>query len=169
MFKVTFRDPYRSGSGPTVSEKSTFNRSGTNMAKIKKRRFRWRASASPSVIGYKLYWTEQGDLGYDSHSVFIGNVTQVILPDQVPSFPIRDGSITLGLTAVNEIGNESDLITLTAPFQFSVPLPPSGLSLEALVEYHVTVSPDESRCQEMPASRKADLGEAQNPPPSSEG
>jgi hypothetical protein len=147
LFTVTFRDPYRWWNGPTVSEKSTFNRDGTNMAKIKKRRLRWRASDSPSVIGYKLYWTEQGDLGYDSHSVFIGNVTQVVLPDQVPSFPVRDGSVTLGLTAVNEIGNESDLITLTAHFQFSVPLPPSGLSLEALAEYHVTVSHDESMCQ----------------------
>jgi hypothetical protein len=118
------------------------------MAKIKKRRFRWCASASPSVIGYKLYWEEQGEVGYHSNCAFIGNVTEVVLPDQAPSFPLTDGSIELGISAVNEIGNESDLVTFTAPFQFSVPLPPSGLSLEAMAECHVTASRCDLRYQE---------------------
>jgi hypothetical protein len=133
------------------------------MAKIKKRLFRWCASASPGVIGYKLYWAEQGDLCYDSHCTFIGNVTEIILPEQVPSFPLLDGSIKLGISAVNEIGNESDLVTFTAPFQFSVPLPPSSLSLEAIAEYHVAASRDETPSQETLESLKPDPAGEEGP------
>jgi hypothetical protein len=115
------------------------------MAKIKKRRFRWCASPSPSVIGYKLYWAEKGEIGYDSHCAFIGNVTEIILPEQIPSFPLIDGAMKLAISAVNEIGNESDLVVFTAPFQFSVPHPPSSLSLEAMTAYHVADSREESR------------------------
>jgi hypothetical protein len=67
----------------------------------------------------------------------IGNVTEVVLPEHVPSFPIVKGSIELGITAVNEVGNESDMMIFAAPFQFSVPDAPTSPGLEALKEYHI--------------------------------
>jgi hypothetical protein len=67
----------------------------------------------------------------------IGNVAEVVLPDGVPSFPIVKGSIELGITAVNEIGNESDMVKFASPFQFSVPDAPTSPRLEKLNEYHV--------------------------------
>ncbi|MBI4766949.1 MAG: hypothetical protein HY787_20565 [Deltaproteobacteria bacterium] len=106
------------------------------MAKIKKRKLIWEPSTSPNVIGYKLYWAEEGEVNYDSPSALIGNVTELVLPEQVPSFPIVQGSIELGLTAVNEMGNESDMMIIAAPFQFSAPDAPLGPRLEALKEYH---------------------------------
>jgi hypothetical protein len=106
------------------------------MAKIKKRKLIWEPSISPNVIGYKLYWAEEGKVNYDSPCAMIGNVTEVVLPEQVPSFPIVKGSIELGITAVNEIGNESDMIIVAAPFQFSTPDAPMGPKFEALKEYH---------------------------------
>jgi hypothetical protein len=106
------------------------------MAKIKKRKFIWEPSTSPNVIGYKLYWAEEGEVNYDSPSAMIGNVTEVILPEQVPSFPIVKGAIQLGITAVNEMGNESDMIIVSAPFQFSAPDAPVDPRLEGLKEYH---------------------------------
>jgi hypothetical protein len=107
------------------------------MAKVKKRRLRWEPSASSNVIGYKLYWAEEGAVNYDSPCAMIGNVTEVVLPEQVPSFPIVKGAVELGITAINEIGNESDMMTFPAPFQFSVPDAPPRLRLEALKEYHI--------------------------------
>jgi hypothetical protein len=107
------------------------------MAKVKKRRLVWEPSTSSNVIGYKLYWSEKGEVSYDSPCAMIGNVTEVVLPEQVPSFPIVNGSIELGITAVNEIGNESDMMIVAAPFQFSVPDAPTSPSLEALKEYHI--------------------------------
>ena len=107
------------------------------MAKVKKRRLLWEPSTSSNVIGYKLYWAEQGEMNYDSPCTMIGNVTEVVLPDGVPSFPIVKGSIELGITAVNEIGNESDMVKFATPFQFSVPDAPTSPRLEVLKEYHV--------------------------------
>jgi hypothetical protein len=107
------------------------------MAKVKKRRLVWEPSPSSNVIGYKLYWTEEGEVGYDSPCAMIGNASEVILPEQVPSFPTVKGSIELGITAVNEMGNESDMMRVAAPFQFSVPEAPTDARLEALKEYHV--------------------------------
>jgi hypothetical protein len=106
------------------------------MAKIKKRKLIWEPSTSPNVIGYKLYWAEAGEVGYDSPSAMIGNVSEVVLPEQVPSFPMVKGSIELGITAVNEMGNESDMRIIAVPFQFSAPDAPMGPRLEALREYH---------------------------------
>jgi hypothetical protein len=107
------------------------------MAKVKKRRLRWEPSTSSNVIGYKLYWAEEGEVNYDSPCAMIGNVAEVVLPDQVSSFPIVKGAIELGITAVNEIVNESDMMTVAIPFQFSVPDAPTSPRLEALQEYHV--------------------------------
>ena len=107
------------------------------MAKVKKRRLAWEPSTSPNVIGYKLYWAEEGGVNYDSPCAMIGNVAEVVLPEQVPSFPMVKGAIELGITAVNEVGNESDMLVVAAPFQFSVPDAPTSPGLEALKEYHI--------------------------------
>ena len=107
------------------------------MAKVKKRRLLWEPSTSSNVIGYKLYWAEEGEVNYGSPCAMIGNIAEVVLPEQVPSFPIVKGSIQLGITAVNEVGNESDMTIFAAPFQFSVPDAPTSPALEALKEYHI--------------------------------
>ncbi len=108
------------------------------MAKVKKRRLLWKPSTSPNVVGYKLYWAEDGEVNYDSPCAMIGNVAEVVLPEQISSFPIVKGSIELGITAVTEIGNESDMMIFAAPFQFSVPEAPTSPRLEALKEqYHI--------------------------------
>lgn len=107
------------------------------MAKVKKRRLVWEPSTSSNIVGYKLYWSQEGKVSYDSPCAVIGNGTEVVLPDQVPSFPVVKGAVELGITAVNEIGNESDMMVVAAPFQFSVPDAPTSPALEALKEYHV--------------------------------
>ena len=108
------------------------------MAKVKNRRLLWEPSTSPNVIGYKLYWAEEGEVNYDSPCAMIGNVAEVVLPEQVPSFPLVKGAIKLGITAINEIGNESDMILFASPFQFSVPDAPTSPRLEALREYYIS-------------------------------
>jgi hypothetical protein len=107
------------------------------MAKVKKRRLIWKPSTSSNIIGYKLYWAEEGKVDYNSACALIGNVVELVLPEQVPSFPIVKGPVELGITAVNEIGNESDMMILDTPFQFSVPDAPTNPRIEALKEYHI--------------------------------
>lgn len=111
------------------------------MAKVKKRRLSWRASASPQVVGYKLYWSMEGGVTYNSTSAQLGNVTAVILPDDVANFKPGNGPLEIGLTAVDELGNESDMITVSAPYQFSVPEAPGRLKIETVTDYHGAASP----------------------------
>ena len=102
------------------------------MAKVQKRKIHWNASNSPGVVGYKLYWAVGKGVNYDSEFAEIGNVTEVILPDEIPSFPIAAGNIELGLVAVDHIGNESDMTKLYAPFGFTAPDAPTGLTVETI-------------------------------------
>ncbi|MGD8390902.1 MAG: hypothetical protein PVH74_05190 [Desulfobacterales bacterium] len=63
------------------------------MAKIKKRRLKWTASDSAQVVGYKLYWSEGSEVNYDSKCVTLGNIAELILPDDVDvSCPLVDRS-----------------------------------------------------------------------------
>lgn len=102
------------------------------MAKIKKRKLRWAASQSPQVVGYKLYWEEGGQVTYHSLCANLGNITEVVLPDGVENFSMKpdSGAIELGITAVDELGNESDMITVSAPYQFNVPHAPDEIWFE---------------------------------------
>ena len=108
------------------------------MAKIRKRRLRWTKSSAPQIVGYKLYWSENGEVNYDSKCVMLGNVTEIVLPDDVNSFKPNGGPIEFGLTATDEIGNESDMVTLKAPYQFAVPEAPTDLYLRKLDDYCIT-------------------------------
>lgn len=100
------------------------------MARIRRRKLKWEPSRSSQVIGYRLYWAVGGDVSYDSNSVFVGNVNEIILPDDIESFPLVQDTIEFGITAVNEIGNESDMAKLRASYEFSAPDPPSAVALD---------------------------------------
>ena len=106
------------------------------MAKMKKRKLCWEASGSQQVVGYRLYWAESGEVGYDSPFAAVGNVTEVVLPDDVNGFSHKGGPIEFGVAAVDELGNESDLTTFKASYQFNIPLAPVGMWIEPLDEYH---------------------------------
>ncbi|MFO7738497.1 MAG: hypothetical protein R6V46_08490 [Desulfatiglandaceae bacterium] len=99
-------------------ERVSKNFENTQFATVKgsRARVRWDASVSPNVVGYKLYWAVGGGVDYDSESAEVGNVTEVILPDQVNLFPSFPGHIEIGVTAVNDVGKESDMTRFTARF-----------------------------------------------------
>jgi hypothetical protein len=113
------------------------------MAKIKRRKLKWIASGSSQVVGYKLYWSENGDVHYDSQCAILGNITEIILPDDVNSFTPSGGPIEFGITAIDELGNESDMITLKAPYQFNVPESPEDLYMQKLDDFCITGLPND--------------------------
>ena len=105
------------------------------MAKIRKRKVRWKGSNSSDVVGYKLYWAvggKWGGLNYDSDSVEFGDVAEVILPDEIPSFPEVADSVAIGVTAVDDEGNESDMVKLSGSMKFSAPEAPTDLVVELI-------------------------------------
>jgi hypothetical protein len=98
--------------------------------KIKRKRIRWHRSASMEVIQYRLYWSVQTEVDYDSQYVELGNVEEVILPDDLPSFPLITGTLHLGITALSKAGNESDMTKISAVLDFTVPEAPKQIWLE---------------------------------------
>ena len=70
------------------------------MPKLKPRMLQWQASPSAQVAFYKLYWSEEGAVDYDSDHAVVGNVTELLLPDGVEAFTPGNGPIEFGLTAV---------------------------------------------------------------------
>jgi hypothetical protein len=100
----------------------------SEMGKIRKRTVRWEPSTNAKK--YRFYWSTQGTLGYDSNFTEIENKTHVILPDEVPSFPKIAGNIELGITALNDAGNESDITIAGVYIDFTVPEAPRNLRVE---------------------------------------
>ena len=102
------------------------------MARVRKRKVSWNPSNASGVTGYKLYWAVGKEVNYDCDFAELGDVTEIILPDGVPSFPIVAGDMELGVVAVDHIGNESDMTKLSAPFDFTAPEAPTGLAVETI-------------------------------------
>ena len=105
------------------------------MAKITRRNVRWDPSTSPDVVAHKVYWCEEDNyLDYNiSPSVRVDlPKTNLIIPDETPDFPTdADGNFRIGVTAADEVGNESDFIEVgPIPFDFAAPDAPKNLVVE---------------------------------------
>jgi len=98
--------------------------------KVKRKRIRWYRSPSIQVIKYRLYWSVGAEVDYDSRYVELGNVTEAILPDDIPFFPLIRGPVHLGITALSRAGNESDMTRISAGLDFVVPEAPKQIWLE---------------------------------------
>jgi hypothetical protein len=102
------------------------------MGKVKNKRLRWEPAAGEGPAKYKLYWSENGTLDYTSSFAEVGAVTQITLPEDIPSFPRIAGNLELGIATVNQAGNESDITKISAYFDFTVPEAPKSLVVEDL-------------------------------------
>jgi actin-like ATPase involved in cell morphogenesis len=98
--------------------------------RIKRKRIRWHRSPSAEVSNYRLYWSVGEAVGYDSQYVELGDVTEAILPDGIPSFPLISGTVHLGITALSNAGNESDMTKTSASLNLLVPEAPKRIWLE---------------------------------------
>jgi len=135
------------------------------MAKVKRRKLKWTTSSSSQAIGYKLYWSEDGVVHYDSKCAILGNITEIVLPDDVNSFTPNGGPIEFGITAIDELGNESDMITLKAPYQFNVPKAPDDLYMQKLDDFCITgqASDEDDRVDYYITSRQDDESDEKEP------
>jgi hypothetical protein len=122
------------------------------MAKIRKSKIYWKPSTSPHLAGYKLYWEVGGNVNYGSEHADVGLRTEIVLPDDVPSFPFVNGSIDIGITAVTDRGNESDMAKMSASFDFSLPEAPSEIEAKDMEDFFfrspATTSPITSEIEE---------------------
>ena len=109
----------------------TAEKESKHMGKIKSRKVRWEPSSTPGVK-YRLYWSIGGEVDYDSDHADMGSVTQINLPGDILAFPFTSGRCELGISAISEAGNESELTKATVQLDFTVPEAPKDLTVEDL-------------------------------------
>ncbi len=100
------------------------------MGRIKRKRIRWQPPLGSHLLRYRLYWSQEAAPTYTSDHAELGPVPQVLLPDDVPSFPLIRGEIHLGISAISESGNESDITKTVAYLDFMAPDAPLDLVVE---------------------------------------
>ncbi len=88
------------------------------------------ASTSPDVVGYKLYVQEAPDLvDYNSEAHDLGNETSVDL-GTLSGMTTKDGTYNLGITAIDDAGNESSMSKIDdVPLDFVQPDPPGQITI----------------------------------------
>ena len=99
------------------------------MGKIRSKVARWQASETPDVT-YRLYWAACTPASPNLDYIDVGTVTEVTLPDGIPSFPLVAGKIVLGVSAIGPSGNESDITTVIGEIDFTIPGAPRNLGIE---------------------------------------
>lgn len=97
------------------------------MAKAATKTLSFPASGSPDVVSYKLYVEESPtEVTYDSQSYDLGNNTSV----ELGSIAEFDGTYNLGVVAVDDAGNESDMsLASDIPLDLVAPEAPGALSI----------------------------------------
>lgn len=104
------------------------------MAKIRRYKLTWEASKSKNITGYKIYWSNSESINYDSKSIDVGNVTEVILSSDITS---SGNMVMFGVVAIDTDGNESDINRLDKPYQFHIPHAPEQLSLRPMEDFKI--------------------------------
>jgi hypothetical protein len=102
----------------------------SHMGKARRKKVSWKSSTSTNVSGYRLYWAVGKQVNYDSEYIELGNITDVTLPDDIPSLTQQTGDIQLGVTAISQSGNESDMTILSTFIDFRLPEAPEDLEIE---------------------------------------
>jgi hypothetical protein len=107
---------------------------------IRKRRIWW--EPVPEATSYVVYVGKDRSLFDPSNfsweatpeviSQSINGKTEVIIPDEWPEFPKEPANYYIGITARDEVGNQSDPFLSQGVFKFISPPPPSNGGIESL-------------------------------------
>lgn len=97
---------------------------------VKQVTLRFPASPSPDVVAYRLYIAPAGaDLSYASPSFDLGTQNEIDLAT-IAGMTTTDGVYDIGVTAIDDAGNESSMSKLSAvPLDFSAPDAPGDLEI----------------------------------------
>jgi hypothetical protein len=104
------------------------------MAKYRSHSLRWKLVESDEVAGYKIYWSKGDKVTYDSPSVYVQDLDEIVIPDALEGFEPEPGIFMFGITAIDKWSNESDLTLLKEPLKISAPAAPAALWVQPLSE-----------------------------------
>lgn len=101
------------------------------MSKVFSKTIKWDPSDDVDVVSHRVY-VVQGteDPTYEDLNVTVNMPkTELLVPDEFPGFPLSDGDYTIGIVAVDDWGNESDMEVATHPFDFIAPSAPTNIRI----------------------------------------
>ena len=100
------------------------------MARVKSTKISFQPSDSPDVVDYLLYVSpEDVPVDYDAPVWSIGLDPEVDLAD-LPGMTTMDGVYNIGITALDDAGNESSMsIAEGVALDFLAPNPPGAISI----------------------------------------
>lgn len=101
------------------------------MAKIKPKTISWNPSESDDVAGYRVYHKPADGNPFDYGDPFVETpANEITAPDDFPEGAFSaETEYLIGVSAVDDMGNESDIAEVSSPFDFIPPEPPTGLSV----------------------------------------
>jgi hypothetical protein len=110
------------------------------MSLIRKRRVWW--EPVPEATSYVIYVSKDSNIFEPSHfsweatpgiiSKLVNGKTELIIPDEWPEFPKEPATYHIGITARDDVGNQSDPFLSQGAFKFISPPPPSNGGIESL-------------------------------------
>ena len=111
---------------------------------IRKRRIWW--ESVPEATSYVVY-VSKDDKIHDPAKFLWENTpgivfrpviakTELIVPDEWPEFPGEPGTYYIGITSKDDVGNQSDPLSLSGLFKFLAPPSPSKGGIESLPLVH---------------------------------
>ena len=107
------------------------------MGRIRQLRLTWKPSELNPDVGYRLYWSKETPISYDCNFFKLGNTTAVNLTDILLKAAPLGESLYIGISVVDDAGNESDIVSLPEPYCVSVPLAPKDLVVTSPNEYEI--------------------------------
>jgi len=102
------------------------------MSKIKESTITFAGSDSVDVVGYRIYIAPNTENVTYEHPVseLVPHRGETIVIEMDTLFPDIDGVYNIGVVAVDDVGNESDMsIGLDFPLDFLAPNPPGTVTL----------------------------------------
>lgn len=99
------------------------------MASIKKKRLSWNPPTDVDVVAHMVY-VGTGEEFTSGIRVDMPR-TSLVLPDDFPPGTFaEDVNYTVGIAAVDDVGNEGDMAIVANPFDFVAPGVPTNLIVE---------------------------------------
>ena len=103
------------------------------MAKIIRKRIFWTPGVGPDVVAHRVYVAKEEEvLDYSSPHIEVPMPNaECFAPDDFPQDIFdEDVNYRVGISAVDDVGNESDIGEIAVPFDFLAPMTPTGIGVE---------------------------------------
>jgi len=97
------------------------------MARIQKKRIRW--TPGDQAVSHRVYISQEEPTYGSPQSEVKMPKTEIILPDEWPG-TLLEGDYYVGISSLDDLGNETDIVVVTTPFDFVPPGLPSDIVIE---------------------------------------